>query len=112
LIIQVDFKDTSQVDPSAIVCSLSLIDSETTDDRNAVQRPKRKNATPGTGINSNGDYYFNLIGTKTSTAAALYDPEDKQHKYFVVFHDLRIRVRGLYRIKCTICDIQKYYCFN
>jgi hypothetical protein len=44
-----------------------LIDSVTTDDRNVVQRPKRKTAIPGTGINSNGDYYLNLIGKKVST---------------------------------------------
>jgi hypothetical protein len=112
LIIQLDFKDTSQIDLSVIVCSLSLIDSDTTDDRNVVQRPKRKNAVPGTGINSKGDYYLNLIGTKASTAAALHDPEDKQQKYFAVFHDLRIRVSGLYRIKCIVCDIQKYVVIN
>jgi hypothetical protein len=95
------------IDTSQIVCSIGLLDSTSMDDRSVVQRPARKNATPGTGMNASGDFYINLIGTKVATPTKLIDPADNLQKYFVSFHDLRVRVNGLYRINCMICDMSR-----
>lgn len=67
-----------------------------------VQRPARKNAIPGTGINLGGDFYFNLLGGRISQAWHLIDPIDQQFRYFFVFPDLKIRAREQYRLNCAI----------
>jgi hypothetical protein len=47
-------------------------------------------------------YFANLMGNRVASAARLLDPVDKEFKYFFGFHDLKIRVKGEYRIECKV----------
>jgi hypothetical protein len=63
----------------------------------------RKNAMP---INDDGDNYSNLLGAKVKTFQLLLDPDGKELKPFAVFQDLKVRVRGHYRLKCSIFSME------
>lgn len=102
LIIQIESSLENQEILQNMICNVTLIDSESLDDRTIVQRPSRKNAIPGTGMNENGDYYINLLGNRVALATRLLDPINRNYKYFFNFPDLKVRVRGRYRFNCMI----------
>jgi hypothetical protein len=68
-----------------MICNVTLIDSDSLDDRTIIQRPSRKNAIPGTGMNENGDYFINLLGNRVALDTRLLDPINRNYKYFFNF---------------------------
>jgi hypothetical protein len=91
---------------SLFTCHIQLVDSTGINDRSVVKRPPRKNIIARNGVpDSDCDYYQNLEGTKAVSSIFLFDPIDNKKKHFIVFPDLRIRIKGIYRLKCTVFDL-------
>ncbi|KAJ3302590.1 hypothetical protein HDV03_004841 [Kappamyces sp. JEL0829] len=91
-------------------CCLARLISEDGDDRSFIYQSESicRSDEAGTDGDSTASPLFqeNLRGSKLSTGQFLFDPRDGASKLFFLFTDLAIRAIGVFRIECTIVDVQ------
>jgi hypothetical protein len=92
-----------------LICHVLLLDANTNDIQTTINTLGAKKMRNRNGIEEQLDSATtNMSGQKTATPLFLCDPLEQQEKLFFVFHDLCIRVKGEYKLKCIIMDMNRY----
>jgi hypothetical protein len=91
------------------VCHVYVLDADTSDNNSIISTADARKRRNRKGGYDSLDCVSNIMsGQKTISPMILTDPIDQQPRLFFVFTDLCIRVKGEYRLSCTIMDMNRY----